>query len=84
MGLRNSSLEICLILVLVLSQHHSVTHLLLSIGPSWNLNNHVQDRLLLVGVEGDVMEGRDGLAILLDVASIVKSVWLPYGTWGIL
>lgn len=31
----------------------------LAIGPSWDLNDHVQDGLLVVGIEGDVVEGRD-------------------------
>jgi len=30
------------------------------------------------------MERRDWLAILLDVASVVESVWLPDGAWGVL
>jgi len=58
--------------------------LLLRIRPSWDLNDHVQDRLLLVGIQGDIVKWRDGLAILLDVAAVVKSVWLPDCTWGVL
>ena len=50
------------------------TYLELGIGPSRNLNNHVQDGLLLVGVEGDIVEGRHGLAILLDVDSVLEGV----------
>lgn len=50
------------------------TYLELGIGPSRNLNNHVQDGLLLVGVEGDIVEGRDGLAILLDVDAVLEGV----------
>ena len=49
-------------------------YLLLGVGPARDLNNHVQDGLLLVGIEGDVVEGRDGLAILLDVDAVLKGV----------
>lgn len=62
----------------------TLTHLLLSVRPSWNLDHHVQDRLLLIGIQRDVMERRDRLAILLDVAAVVESVWLPQCTRGIL
>jgi len=48
------------------------THLLLGIAPSWDLDDHVQDRLLLVGVQGHVVEGRDGHAILLNVDSVFE------------
>jgi hypothetical protein len=50
------------------------TNLLLRVGPTRNLHDHVQDRLLLVGVEGDVVEGRDGHAILLDVDAVLERV----------
>ena len=33
------------------------TYLKLAIGPSWDLNDHVQDSLLLVGIQRDIMEG---------------------------
>jgi hypothetical protein len=46
----------------------------LSIGPSRNLDNHVQDVLLLVGVERNIVEGGDGLAILLDVNTVLEGV----------
>merc|ERR1712000_163459 len=46
----------------------------LGIGPSRDLNNHVQNGLLLVGVEGDIVEWRDGLAILLDVDAVLEGV----------
>jgi len=48
--------------------------LLLGIGPARDLNNHVEHRLLGVGVEGDVMEGRDGHTVLLDVHAVLKGV----------
>lgn len=50
------------------------SYLKLGVGPSRNLNNHVQDGLLLVGIEGDIVEGRDGDAILLDVDAVLKGV----------
>jgi hypothetical protein len=50
------------------------TYLELGIGPSRNLNNHVQDGLLLVGIERNIMERRNGLAILLDVDSVLEGV----------
>jgi hypothetical protein len=50
------------------------THLELGIGPSRNLNNHVENGLLLVGIEGDIVEGGDGEAILLDVDAVLQSV----------
>jgi hypothetical protein len=50
------------------------TNLELGVGPARDLNDHVQDGLLLVGVEGDVVEGGDGDAILLDVDAVLQSV----------
>lgn len=50
------------------------TYLLLGVGPARDLNDHVQDGLLLIGIEGDVVEGGDGDAILLDVDAVLKSV----------
>lgn len=50
------------------------THLKLSIGPSRDLDHHVQNGLLLVGVEGNVVEGRDGNAILLDVDAVLEGI----------
>ena len=50
------------------------TYLLLGVGPAGDLDDHVQDGLLLVGVERDVVEGRDGHAILLDVDAVLESV----------
>lgn len=52
----------------------TLTYLLLGIGPARDLDNHVQDGLLLVGVEGNVVEGRDGLAILLNVDAVLQGV----------
>jgi hypothetical protein len=50
------------------------TYLHLAIGPSWDLNDHVQDGLLLIGVQGDIVERRDGYAILLDVDAVLQSI----------
>jgi hypothetical protein len=51
------------------------TYFQLAIGPSWDLNDHVQYGLLLVGIQRDVVEGRNGDAILLDVDAVLQSVW---------
>lgn len=47
-------------------------YLLLGVGPAGNLNDHVEDCLLSVGIEGDIVEGRDRLAILLDVHPVLQ------------
>ena len=54
--------------------HNISAYLLLSVGPTRNLNNHVQNSLLLVGVQRNIVEGRDGHAILLDVHTVLESV----------
>ena len=51
-----------------------VAHLKLGIGPARDLNNHVEDGLVLVGKQRDVVEGRDGHAILLDVHAVLEGV----------
>ena len=51
-----------------------MTYLLLRVGPSRDLDDHVQDRLLLVGIQRDVVEGRDRDAILLDVNAVLERV----------
>lgn len=50
------------------------TNLLLGIGPTRDLHHHVQDCLLVVCVEGNVVEGRDELAILLNVDAVLEGV----------
>lgn len=50
------------------------TNLLLCVGPAGNLNDHVEDGLLLVGVQRDVVEWRDRNAIFLDEDAVFKSV----------
>ena len=51
------------------------TYLKLRIGPSWDLNYHVEDCLLLVRIERNVVERRDRCAILLDVAAVLEGVF---------
>lgn len=50
------------------------SHLHLRIGPARDLNDHVEDGLLLIGIQRDVVEGRDGDAILLDVDAVLEGV----------
>ena len=56
------------------SKRELLTDLELGIGPARNLDNHVQDGLLRVGVQGNIVEGRDGHAILLDVDAVLQRV----------
>lgn len=46
----------------------------LGVGPSWNLHNHVENGLLLVGIQWDVMERRNNLSIFLNEDLVVQSV----------
>ena len=50
------------------------TDLLFGIGPARDLDDHVQDSLLLIGVQGNVVERRDGDAILLDECAVFQGV----------
>ena len=50
------------------------THLLLGVGPAGDLDNHVQDCLLLIGIQRDVVKRRDGDTILLNEDAVVKGV----------
>jgi hypothetical protein len=50
------------------------TYFKLGVGPARDLNNHVEDGLLLVGVQRDIVERRDGHAILLDVDAVLEGV----------
>lgn len=54
-----------------------VSYLELRIGPSRDLNDHVQNGLLLIGKQRDIMEGRERCAILLDEATVFESVGGP-------
>ena len=51
-------------------------NLLLGIGPAGNLNNHVEHGLLVIGIERDIVEGRDGRSILFDIDSVLDGVGL--------
>ena len=41
------------------------------VGPARDLDDHVEDTIILVGKEGDVVEGRDDLAALLDEDTVL-------------
>ena len=53
-----------------------ISYLLLGVGPARDLDNHVEDGLLVIGVEGDIVEGRDRDTILLDVYPVLQGVGL--------
>jgi hypothetical protein len=53
-----------------------IAYLLLGVGPAGNLNNHVEDCLFRVGVKGNVVEGRNWDAILLNVDTVLQGVGL--------
>lgn len=40
-----------------LGQSIGLTDLHLGVGPSWDLDDHIQNGLLLIGVQGNVMKG---------------------------
>ena len=52
------------------------SYLLLGVGPARDLDNHVQNGLLVIGVKGDIVEGGDRNAILLDVYPVFQGVGL--------
>lgn len=54
-----------------------LTDLHLSIGPTRNLDNHVEHSLLLIGVQGDVMEWGQGYSILLNVDTMLQGIGGP-------
>ena len=43
----------------------------LRVGPARDLDDHVQDAIVLVGEEGDVVERRDDVAVLLDEHAVL-------------
>ena len=47
----------------------------LRVGEARNFNDHVEDTVVAVGEEGDVMEGRDHGAILLDEDAVFYRVY---------
>jgi len=59
------------------------THLHFRIGPARYFDNHVQDGLALVGIERDIVEWRDRLAILLGEDAVLKSIGRADPTSGV-
>ena len=51
------------------------TYLHLRIGPARDFDDHVENGMRFIGVERDIMEGRDWHAILLDINAVIKGVW---------
>ena len=54
-----------------------VTHLHLGISPSWNLHDHVENSLLLIGIQRDIMKWGQRCSILFDVDAVLKCVGCP-------
>jgi len=46
-----------------------------TVGPSWDLDDHVENCLLFIGIQRNVVEGRDWDSILLNVDTVLQSVW---------
>jgi len=57
-------------------QRFFLADLHLCVGPPWDLNNHVEESLLLIGIERNIVEWRNYVAISLDVDTMVKGVRL--------
>lgn len=51
-----------------------LANLHLGVGPTWHLDDHVEDKVGVVSKEWDIVEGRDDRAILLDVDAMLESV----------
>ena len=51
-----------------------MTYLLLRVRPPRNLHHHVQHRLLLIGVQRDIVERRERHAVLLNVDAVLERV----------
>jgi hypothetical protein len=43
----------------------------LRVSPARNLYDHVEDSIALVGKEGNIVEGRDNLAVLFDEDTVI-------------
>lgn len=56
------------------SLKRQVTYLHLGIGPSRNLDDHVQDGLLFIGIQGDVVKWGNRDSILFKVDAVLQSV----------
>jgi len=53
-----------------------LANLHLCVGPPWDLNNHVEESLLLIGIERNIVEWRNWDTISLDVDTMVNGVGL--------
>jgi hypothetical protein len=50
------------------------TDLKLGVAPTGDLDDHVEDALLGIGVEGDIVESRNGDTVLLNVDAMLQGV----------
>jgi len=50
------------------------TYLELRVGPARDLDNHVKHSLLRIGIQRDVVEGRDRDAVLLNVDAVLQRI----------
>ena len=50
------------------------THLHFGIGPPWDFDNHVEDSLLIIGVERNIMKGRHGRSILFNEDAVFECI----------
>jgi len=56
----------------------------LRVCPSGNLNDHVEDTKVLISEEGDIMERRYDISVLLDVNTVLKGMGSANETRGVL
>ena len=54
--------------------NRSPTYFKLAIGPSRNLNNHVQDGLLLIGIQRNIVEGRNRYSIFFNIDTVIQCI----------
>lgn len=62
-----------------------LTHLHLRIGPSGDFHDHVEHRLLFIGIQRDIVERRQRHSILLDEDAVLQGIGrtvLPDGVHG--
>jgi hypothetical protein len=60
------------------SQH---AYLHLGIGPSWDLNDHVQDALCLIVPQWEIVEERGWLTVNLEIGAALQLEWVSSGGW---
>lgn len=89
MGFNVSSLEIYAVSLARLHwrashMHVRATNLHLGVGPAWHLDDHVQNGLLLIGIQRNVVERRERHAILLDVDAVLEGIWSADFPGGVL